>query len=469
MIMYEGVDLRKYFNELKKDTLSYLNQQEIHERDFVKNIRNYFNGNLRYVLIVSGLRGTGKTFGILQGVIDFNNTLYVCAQKEEDMTKKDYVQLLKSSKSKYIIIDEFTWIKDYNELSYYLWTMIENGKRVVISGTDSIALDYFNISTLIHRANLINVNMFTYMEYCRIYEKEYSYSSCCNYLMYGGLFKQYAITNFDDELNYIEIAVINNLTNYMSIDKNKARAIVYNIIYLAIMDSSITYVEYPRRRYNTEDTYRNMLDVIGIDPYAEFNWIELERVQDILIKTGFVVKTYNVVDSRLFNNDKEFSYRLHLTNPSLTYHMVSKLFKGSTYVDNCLGRAFEASVVTYMSQCIDSMDYMWYIDLGQKFGKHELEITIVNPNDNLVYLMDSKLQSSASLRLNSSILSKDVEELFPACDIGGRFIICNTTKEKCREINGKKVIFTRLDCGTIENYRDFDTIYNHLKTDNDIE
>lgn len=75
------------------------------------------------MFVLSGLRATGKTFGLLQAVDDYDDTLYVKAQKGEDETGKDYIEFLRNSKEKNIIIDEYTWIKDNRDLSYYLWTL----------------------------------------------------------------------------------------------------------------------------------------------------------------------------------------------------------------------------------------------------------------------------------------------------------------------------------------------------------
>ncbi len=44
-----------------------------------------------------------------------------------------------------------------------------------------------------------------------------------------------------------------------------------------------------------------------------------------------------------------------------------------------------------------------------------------------------------------------------------RVVVGNSPVEKCGVRNGKKVVFTRLDCETLQNYRDFDDVYNKLK------
>ena len=97
-------------------------------------------------------------------------TQYISAQLSEAQEGKDYIKFLSEVKEKNIIIDEYTWIRNNRDLSYYLWTLVENGKRVEITGTHSLALDYLEDGILVHRAFRINVNMFTYEEFCRVYQ-----------------------------------------------------------------------------------------------------------------------------------------------------------------------------------------------------------------------------------------------------------------------------------------------------------
>lgn len=109
-------------------------------------------------------------------------------------------------------------------MSYYLWTLAEGGKRVAITGTHSLAMDYLEKGELIHRTSRINVNMFSYEEFCRIYQKNYSKESCIEFLMTGGIFKECAIYSFSDMKKYIQEAVIDDLAKFMEIsDEDEKR------------------------------------------------------------------------------------------------------------------------------------------------------------------------------------------------------------------------------------------------------
>lgn len=453
MITYSGDKLKEYIADLKGTAMIKTGLDEIYERDFVDSIRKYcFGGQTQRVYIVCGLRATGKTFGLLQAVEDFNDTIYIRAQLEDQQTGRDYIEYLRNVKEKNIIIDEYTWIKDNRDLSYYLWTLTENGKRVVITGTHSLDLDYLECGELVHRTNRINVNMFSYEEYCRIYQNPFCKESCVEFLKTGGIFIDYAIDSFRDLTRYIQGAVIDDLARFMELPVEEAKAIVYDIMYLAVCDSTETSIKYPESRKGNE-AYRTMLTNFGIDPDVEITPFKFKVASEVLEKARFVIKTYNMA------NDEE--YRLHLVNPSIAYQMVNAVFDKKS-ADEKLGKAFETYMVNYMYTRTNTHDYIWYMDMGQQKGEPELELIIVNPDDHLAYLFDSKLREAANLPENSSLVSDKLEKEMKCLEVGGRYVVCNTKTEKCGERNGKKVIFTRLDCETLENYRQFDENYERL-------
>ena len=105
MQMYSG----KYLEHYKKSSLEI--DPAWNKRYFTARVEQHLKGCTEKVLVVSGLRGTGKTVGILQAADTFD-ALYVTAQKDEVQTVADYVDLLKETDKKYIIIDEYGWIRD---------------------------------------------------------------------------------------------------------------------------------------------------------------------------------------------------------------------------------------------------------------------------------------------------------------------------------------------------------------------
>ena len=355
MLMYSGNELKEHIMDIKELAKAQMNLDELYERDFVSSIRNYcFGGKSPFVYVVCGFRATGKTFGLLQAVDNFDDTIYIQSQYNEPETGEDYIALLSKVKQKNVIIDEYTWIKDNRELSRFLGTLVENGKRIAITGTHSLALDYLGDGALIHRTHRINVNMFSYEEFCRIYHKDCTIS-LDEFLKTGGIFKNHALENYQSMDNYIQSAVIADLARFINLPANEAKAIVYDIMYLAVCDSNETKIKFPQMRKNYEK-YRSMLETFGINPEIEITPTKLNNVTSILEKANFIVKTHN------FCNEDEF--RLHLVNLSVVYQMVNAVFDKLS-ADEKLGKAFEAYMVSFMSECVRETDAIWYSDMGQ--------------------------------------------------------------------------------------------------------
>ena len=106
------------------------------ERDFVAISQEFIRSKINKVLIVSGLRGTGKTTGMLQ-LVRKNDGLYLSSERGESETAQDYIDLIKNSPQKVIAIDEYTWIKDRERLCLdsIISSCVQYGKRIILTGT----------------------------------------------------------------------------------------------------------------------------------------------------------------------------------------------------------------------------------------------------------------------------------------------------------------------------------------------
>jgi predicted AAA+ superfamily ATPase len=113
MLIYCGKELDHYKNADLRI------QKTWNKRDFVTVVKNYLDSTTEKVLAILGLRGTGKTVGILQAAEPFD-ICYIIAQEEEKETGPDYINILKNINQKYIVIDEYSWIKDRDRLDRLL-------------------------------------------------------------------------------------------------------------------------------------------------------------------------------------------------------------------------------------------------------------------------------------------------------------------------------------------------------------
>ena len=453
MKIYTENELENY----KRVNLEYDETWE--KRDFVNYVTNYFHSGNNKVLAISGLRGTGKTVGILQAAAGLD-CIYITAQKNESEKGNDYIELLKNTEKKYVIIDEYSWINEREELDKYLATAVENGKRVVITGTESITLDFLNYGNLIHRVDVKHVTLFTYEEYCRLYHKTATKDTCDEYLQYGGLFKAYQIKNFDSMQEYIKTALIDNLTGYMNhtLSENRAKQIIYTIFYKAICSSTETKF---KQLYEKHTPITNYFDVFKIDPdidypEAEFNR-DINRVSDILEEVGVIVKINNVVDKDNelckelpVNWDKTPSFKTYVVNPSLTCQLIKAIYDIDKIPPYLLGSVLEASAISYLSSFKLADDKLYFYEYDNKNGtSSELDALIVQGNaDEHLYLFECKREANPKLKESHTIRSNSLNEFlrlrFPNAEIDGRFVIYNGTPA-VKYYDGEPYAFVGLD------------------------
>ena len=113
--VYTGKDLESYINKF----LSANNVQ--FERDFVSELYVKLTNNSMRIIGVSGLRGVGKTVGLLQCLRDLNvldDSVYIelnTRYTDESFTAQDFADYIQQnfSDKKYIFIDEITSIKNF--------------------------------------------------------------------------------------------------------------------------------------------------------------------------------------------------------------------------------------------------------------------------------------------------------------------------------------------------------------------
>ena len=127
-----------------KQNINNLGIAKLKERDFVQGIIEYCSHPVNRVLSISGLRGTGKTTGVLQAIDRMNiydNCVFITIDELASMDCLDLRQLIMNNykDKKYIFIDEITRVKDIiNNSGFLADSLCDMGKRVVISSTESL-------------------------------------------------------------------------------------------------------------------------------------------------------------------------------------------------------------------------------------------------------------------------------------------------------------------------------------------
>ena len=406
------------------------------ERDFVAYAKKYFSGAFHKILAVGGLRGTGKTVGLLQAIKEFD-ACYITAQQGETEKGSDYVEAINKTDKKCIIIDEYSWIQDREVLDKYLYTAVQNGKRIAITGTESITLDFLNYGNLIHRIDMVHVNLFSYQEYCRMNGKEPGKEVCREYLTTGGVFNEYAITNYENMRNYIKVAIIDNLVGYMNgrMSEEKATALVYAVLFKAICPANLKSI--PTLNKN-KLTIENFLEEMGISTDVSFSANDLRTVTDIMEQIELIVRVDN------YDKSNENTDQCYIVNPSLTCQLILAAYNIPALTNEILGHVFESSVLCHLHQNLLEGHKLYFLNTELEQGvSKELDAVVVTEKAEYVYFIECKNRSADSLAKDATILDERLDALFPDAVIDGRYVVFNGDTSY-RKLGDKEVIFTSM-------------------------
>ena len=439
MLVFAGNELEEYISEEVESNWQ--------RRDFLAQLELYANSKRRKVLAISGLRGTGKTVGLLQ-FLHKKEGVYITAQKNESVSALEYIELLRNIPQRIIVIDEYMWISNKNdereELDGFLYTLVQNGKRVIITGTESIALEGLRIGELIHRMDILQVNNFPYNEFCRMNNLIKCKESCKEYLTTGGVFPAYVSKSFETMKKYFKEAIIDNLTSYVqNMEHSYAAAIVYTILHKAVCDSTEQSVpQIVEKRIPVED----FLDEIGVDSSVRISSRDFAEVSSILKEAGIIITVPN------FRIESE--YRTYITNPGLTYQMILATHELSSIqpelMNSILGYLFEASCVVHAHNNLIGdgygQDRLYYLHKRKGGQESEIDFLICNTmsRHSGAYLFECKLNDGPVIKETSSVVSQNVELMLGDTEVLGRYVVYNGPRNYDL-VNGKEVLYVGMD------------------------
>lgn len=435
--------LVKESKELQEYTTNFVDFQW-QERDFVKEVRDYIHCELEKVLLVNGLRGTGKTVGLLQAIHGLD-AIYITAEKNEEASWEEYLQLLKTVSNEIIVIDEYSWIQKREQLDGFLFTLVQHGKRVIITGTDSVHLNFLKYGNLIHRVMTLHVTYFSYLEYLKVFQLADDKETCEEYLREGGLFKEYLITSKQTMDQYLKTAVFNPIVSYFDgrFQEVDIRNIVYTVLYKAVCNSTQNVVPLLKRN---QVSLQDFLADFGVNPSIPIRNSIFEEITDILERIGLIVIIRNYVDKQLF--------RTYLTNPSLCYQLIKCVYDLQVVPPTLLGSVYEATCVSYAFYNTFGDHVLYYAtnhDDGKNHGSssslesYEIDFLILdsgNPRAG-AWLFECKKAAKVTLKETASLVSDYIDDLFPDGEIFGRYVIYNGDL-KIERIHDREVIYLGL-------------------------
>lgn len=203
MIIYSGELLKAYALQ----ALSGINK----ERDAVAALHKYITSpNDRRVCILYGLLFTGKTTMMLQEIrkiADFGKCLLMkCGYDSTIMQLREAIEA--HPEAQYIFVDQVTKVKDFISAGSVLANKYAaEGRKIVLSGDDSLAISLAKGDELYDRARLIHTTYIPFKEHRRLTGK-----GLTEYIKYGGVLPSDNIFRSADTTNeYINSAVVFNI------------------------------------------------------------------------------------------------------------------------------------------------------------------------------------------------------------------------------------------------------------------
>ena len=214
-----------YTNVLIKDDLRKIIEsvKEYKTRKCFKDIEKYlYNDNTEKVLILYGLRRTGKTTLMRQAISkmsegDFNKTalIHITSKATLELLHKD-IRKLSQLGYKYIFIDEVTLLEDFIEgASVFSDIFASSGMKIILTGTDSLGFMMTKHGQLYDRCILLHTTYILYSEF----ENVLGIKGIDEYIKFGGTMSLSGINYnngfvFNNNIasnEYIDSSIANNI------------------------------------------------------------------------------------------------------------------------------------------------------------------------------------------------------------------------------------------------------------------
>lgn len=162
----------------------------LRKRDCFEKIEEYINSDQSgKILILYGLRRTGKTTLIRQSILemgdeDFSRSAFIQIGKGDSLKKlNEDLKALYDGGYRYIYIDEVTYLEDFIEGAELFSDIYASmGMKIILSGTDSLGFYLSKGEHLYDRCYLIHTTFIPYREFERVLGKK----GIDEYIVYGG-------------------------------------------------------------------------------------------------------------------------------------------------------------------------------------------------------------------------------------------------------------------------------------------
>ena len=222
------------------------------QRDFVDEIVNFCSRPAENrVMIIHGIRRTGKTTSIIQSI----HRLFTAGVPSADVAyliitndtvkMENIIDFLNNTTSKYIFIDEVTKISDFYNNAAILADYYAVFKHIILTGTDSFVFPAVTKTNLYGRAHMIHSTTVSYREYTRVFNTVGN-NPVDRYMSNGGSMLESEFYSESAIYKTLKSVVIDNIKHSIKvgipvdsvlnkITDEQAMYLIFNFVFMATM------------------------------------------------------------------------------------------------------------------------------------------------------------------------------------------------------------------------------------------
>lgn len=363
-------------------------------RKFILDIVNFCTDiNYNKVMILHGIRRTGKTTSIIQTI----NILINSGIKSEDIIyitisgnnvrMEALVNFIEDSQAKYIFIDEITRVDDFYSQASVLSDILAVFKRIVITGTDSFVFPASLKTNLYGRADVIHSTLVPYKEYIDLFNVNPD-NALDEYKLNGGTLLKSEFYNDDAVYKTLRAVVIQNIKNSIQrgtecdstlskLTDEQLMYLIFNYIFMATMPKDSSSVINDRKALNQKIT-DTLAQISGsssyINDYKTYNIPKgaAKAVLEALYELDILGHIFNVTieseDLKKQNTIELIAMIQALANETLSYN---------SQQGKSLGFSFEnmiiANVIMWSRHSKCNVGFAKYIENGTQ---HEIDLIV---------------------------------------------------------------------------------------------
>lgn len=273
------------------------NQFKLKRLEYDK-LNSYLQSSSNNIMILSGIRRTGKT--ILLNQLAYNNSNNsIIIQCEDNDTVENIIREVMNYNKKYIFIDEVTKIYNINKnINLFYDLLTSKGYKVILTGTDSLSFEKSFKDSLFGRYEVVKIKPLNIIEYERLTGKDIG-----SYKLDGGLFYSSEEDVLNDITNniYNSINKNNTLNDLSNLTKDEIKSIIVMFLIRVVWVEEIERLKsFKALGIKNEDIaeINNFLSkvVLNFNPYFEYNTLkDISIIYKYLVEIGIIHENKGII------------------------------------------------------------------------------------------------------------------------------------------------------------------------------